>query len=229
MSNIIQQAPIIASCVHEAAVNVLGNDSVKGIDMEYLISIIHDNGFFCDLDDDRLTLLVCLVNEAGVASKDSHSLAKKLVTETRVRWMKRKEEDLDLSSSDDSSTETDEIPEHRLQMSSVNYEPCFKEFMLETWSNDPRIRKAALRDICPCRIKKNVDQFWRRIMEMADDENDEVRYQVLHNLCDGSPRSMEEEVIALLEKLHNDKSKKVRRQVHRVLTSYRKTGKWNIL
>ena len=103
------------------------------------------------------------------------------------------------------------------------------EFMKATHDPSAKVRRLALRELCPCHIKHDVKEFWDRIIEMTTDEDAEVRYQVLHNLCDGSPASREDDVIAALETLHNDKDAKVRRQVHRVLTSYRKTGKWNIL
>jgi len=64
---------------------------------------------------------------------------------------------------------------------------------------------------------------------MVDDPDPDVRYQVLHNLCDGSPASRETEVVAALEKMHDDPDKTVRRRVHQVLSHYRATGKWNIL
>jgi vesicle coat complex subunit len=104
-----------------------------------------------------------------------------------------------------------------------------EEFMKATHDPSAKVRKMALRELCPCHVKHDVKEFWDRIIEMIDDEDSEVRYQVLHNLCDGSPASREEDVIEALEKLHNDKDKYVRRRVHQVLTSYRKTGKWNIL
>ena len=104
-----------------------------------------------------------------------------------------------------------------------------EEFMKATHDPSAKVRRMALRELCPCHIKHDVKEFWDRIIEMTTDEDAEVRYQVLHNLCDGSPASREDDVIAALETLHNDKDTKVRRQVHRVLTSYRKTGKWNIL
>lgn len=57
----------------------------------------------------------------------------------------------------------------------------------------------------------------------------EVRYQVLHNLCDGSPKSREDDVINALEGMHNDEDKVIRRRVHQVLSSYRRTGEWNVM
>jgi len=104
-----------------------------------------------------------------------------------------------------------------------------EEFMTLTFSMDPLVRRKALRELCPCHVKKDVEQFWDRIVEMISDPDERVRYQVLHNLCDGSPKTREEKIIAAIEELHNDPDKTIRSTVHRVLTSYRHTGKWNIL
>jgi hypothetical protein len=73
-------------------------------------------------------------------------------------------------------------------------------------------RKKALRELCPCHVKHNVKEFWDRIIEMTKDEDRtysqynvsyflsaNVRYQVLHNLCDGSPLAKEDEIIAAIE------------------------------
>jgi len=98
-----------------------------------------------------------------------------------------------------------------------------------TKNPDPRVRRDALRNMCPCHVKSNVESLWIRIMEMVNDPDPAVRYQVLHNLCDGSPACREDDVIRTLEILHNDPDKKVRRRVHQVLTHYRHTGKWNIM
>jgi hypothetical protein len=64
---------------------------------------------------------------------------------------------------------------------------------------------------------------------MRKDPDPGVRYQVLHNLCDGSPNTREIEVIEAIEDMHNDEDKYIRRRVHQVLASYRRTGKWNIM
>eukprot|EP01121_Diplochlamys_sp_Union-15-3_P012667 TRINITY_DN3829_c0_g1_i1.p1 TRINITY_DN3829_c0_g1~~TRINITY_DN3829_c0_g1_i1.p1 ORF type:complete len:228 (+),score=51.42 TRINITY_DN3829_c0_g1_i1:87-770(+) len=104
-----------------------------------------------------------------------------------------------------------------------------EEFMKLTYDPNPLVRKKALRELCPCQVKKDIDRFWERTIEMVTDSDEKVRYQVLHNLCDGSPLEREEQIIAAIEKLHNDDDKVVRRTVHRVLSHYRRTGKWNIL
>jgi len=75
-----------------------------------------------------------------------------------------------------------------------------QEFISLTFAEDPTERKKALRDLCPCHVKHDVKEFWDRILAMIDDPVVAVvRYQVLHNLCDGSPKTREEEVIKALE------------------------------
>ena len=53
--------------------------------------------------------------------------------------------------------------------------------------------------------------------------------QVLHTLCDGSPAHMEFKVAEALEDFNRDPDSKIRRQAHKVLSNYTRTGKWNIM
>ncbi|CAF1206035.1 unnamed protein product [Rotaria sordida] len=94
---------------------------------------------------------------------------------------------------------------------------------------DPIVRQRALREICPCRVKDDIDAFWERVMEMIDDPADNVREQVLHTLCDGSPDHMEMKVLDALEKFNRDSNQYIRRRAHKVLSAYRRSGKWNVL
>eukprot|EP01114_Cavostelium_apophysatum_P019077 TRINITY_DN6037_c0_g1_i1.p1 TRINITY_DN6037_c0_g1~~TRINITY_DN6037_c0_g1_i1.p1 ORF type:complete len:266 (-),score=52.56 TRINITY_DN6037_c0_g1_i1:70-786(-) len=103
------------------------------------------------------------------------------------------------------------------------------EFMRLTLDENPAVRKTALRELCPCHVKHDVEQFWLRITSMTKDPDPKVRYQVLHNLCDGSPKEREEMIISAIEEMHNDEDRYIRRRVHQVLSNYRRTGKWNIL
>jgi hypothetical protein len=64
---------------------------------------------------------------------------------------------------------------------------------------------------------------------VVSDEDAKVRPDVLHTLCDGSPRTREPDVVAALERLYNDPDPKLRRKVRRVLTQYRAGGRINIL
>jgi len=83
--------------------------------------------------------------------------------------------------------------------------------------------------MCPCRVQKDLDEFWERIFELAKDEDPKVRYQVLHNMCDGSPEHVEDKMMAALEIFNRDPDKEIRRKAHKVMASYLRTGKWNVL
>jgi hypothetical protein len=43
---------------------------------------------------------------------------------------------------------------------------------------DPIVRQRALKEICPCRVKDDIDLFWERVLEMINDPADNVRDQV---------------------------------------------------
>jgi vesicle coat complex subunit len=97
-----------------------------------------------------------------------------------------------------------------------------------TKSSNPMVRKKALKELCPCHVKKDVDEIWSRIFEMVTDPDARVRDQVVHSLCDGSPKWRETEVIEALESLRNDKDERVRKRVRKALASYQFGGTWNI-
>lgn len=105
----------------------------------------------------------------------------------------------------------------------------FQEVLILTNNKDEDIRLKALQRLCPCRVGDEYEQFWNRIFEMADDTSPKIRYQVLHNMCDGSPDSMENKVVEALEKFNRDPDPEVKRKAHKVMASYLRTGKWNVL
>ncbi|KAH3809748.1 hypothetical protein DPMN_138126 [Dreissena polymorpha] len=92
-----------------------------------------------------------------------------------------------------------------------------------------RVRQRALKEMCPCRVKEDLTEFWERVLEMVNDESPTVRFQVLHTLCDGSPSHMEDKVADALDIFNNDSDQKLRRKAHQVLSGYRRTGKWNVM
>lgn len=92
-----------------------------------------------------------------------------------------------------------------------------------------QVRQTALKQMCPCRVKKDLSDFWNRVFEMIHDENDSVRGQVLHTLCDGSPKHLEFDVVEALESFNHDANSDIRRRAHKCLVSYWRKGKWNIL
>ncbi|KAN0030217.1 hypothetical protein ACTA71_009978 [Dictyostelium dimigraforme] len=104
-----------------------------------------------------------------------------------------------------------------------------EQYLSLTYSEDSRTRLATLRTMCPCKVKADIDQFYDRIIEMSKDSDRNIRYQAMHNLCDGSPAWREDAVIQTLESMHNDSDPKIRRRIHNILTHYKHTGKWNII
>jgi hypothetical protein len=64
---------------------------------------------------------------------------------------------------------------------------------------------------------------------MAEDEDARIRSRVLHIICDGSPARLEQQVYETLQKFNYDKDSDIRRTCHKVMASYERTGKWNIL
>ncbi len=50
---------------------------------------------------------------------------------------------------------------------------------------------------------------------MTADPDAVVRYQVLHTLCDGSPKEREDDIVSALQKMWNDPDEKIRRAVRR--------------
>ena len=98
-----------------------------------------------------------------------------------------------------------------------------------TKHSQERVRQKALVEMCPCRVKTCLDHFWERVFEMLQDPSTLVRKQVLHTLCDGSPKHLEHEVSQALEHFNCDADPEIRRMAHKALISYQRTGKWNVL
>src|SRR5215471_21126033 len=64
---------------------------------------------------------------------------------------------------------------------------------------EPRVRQAALMNLCPCHLRSDRPEVWERVFEMAGDADTGVRKQVFHTLSDGSPGRLEGRVVAALE------------------------------
>jgi hypothetical protein len=99
------------------------------------------------------------------------------------------------------------------------------EMLLEaTHDGDARRRARAIRELCPCEVRADLDPVRERVLELAHDPAADVRRAVLHALCDGSPRALEPRVTAVLEELHADPDPRLRRQARRIMAVYRRTG-----
>lgn len=101
------------------------------------------------------------------------------------------------------------------------------DVLKDTYSTDPRTRKNAARELCPCEVKFYSRVVWDRLLELTQDQDSEVRRNVLHSLIDGSPREREPDVVAALEGLRNDPNVKLRRHARKLLARYRRTGRIN--
>ena len=117
-------------------------------------------------------------------------------------------------------------------MKSCGFDPegiSVEEHIQMTYDEDPKKRKMALKQLCPCNVKEDFDRIWIRIIELTHDESGMVRDQALHNLGDGSPRHLEHAVMEAAERLYNDPDPNVKKKARRMCISYRTNGKWNIL
>ena len=104
-----------------------------------------------------------------------------------------------------------------------------EELIEFTKHENKKVKMAAVQEMCPCHVKRDVPEFWERVFELADDEDKEIRYQILHNMCDGSPPGYEDKVVEALEIFNRDPDLKIRRKAHQVIASYQHEGKWNIM
>ena len=103
------------------------------------------------------------------------------------------------------------------------------EYLHRTHDPDPKKRRAALKDLCPCHVRADIPELWERIFELLQDDEGIVRDQALHALGDGSPTHLEERIVEAIESLYNDPHPDVKKKARRMLNAYRRTGKWNVL
>ena len=104
------------------------------------------------------------------------------------------------------------------------------EILELTRHDSAAVRVAALKEMCPCHLKEQeIPDFWTRVLEMVGDSDLGVRKQVLHTLCDGSPASLQVEIMEAMETFNHDTDTDLRRMAHKVIATYAKTGKLNIL
>lgn len=103
------------------------------------------------------------------------------------------------------------------------------EILKYTYSEDDDIRLEACKQLCPCKVLRDIEVFWDRVFEMADDEDPRIRKRILHIICDGSPERVVDKVYEALGKFNYDKDSDIRRTAHKVMVTYERTGKWNIL
>ena len=91
------------------------------------------------------------------------------------------------------------------------------------------MRLEAVKQLCPCKVQRDIEVFWDRVFELVGDEDERIRKRVLHIICDGSPERLEDRIYDALMEFNRDKDSDIRRTAHKVLASFEHTGKWNIL
>lgn len=66
-------------------------------------------------------------------------------------------------------------------------------------SKDDDIRLEAVKQLCPCKVQRDIEVFWNRVFELASDEDVRIRKRVMHIICDGSPERLEDKVYETLQ------------------------------
>ena len=97
-----------------------------------------------------------------------------------------------------------------------------------TRDEDPRVRRLALKHLCPCRLQRERDLVWGRVFELVNDPDPGVRRDAVHAMTDGSPREYAATVQSHLETMRRDPDPQVRRYVNRTLHAIRRTGRINV-
>ena len=76
---------------------------------------------------------------------------------------------------------------------------------------------------------EDEETYWDKIFELVKDSSTEVRLQVLLAISEGGDESMEPRLTDALEQFNRDKDGDIKRKAHKIIASYSRTGKLNVL
>jgi len=97
-----------------------------------------------------------------------------------------------------------------------------------THDEDPKVRRLALKHLCPCRLQRKRDLVWERVFELTGDPDPGVRRDAVHAMTHGSPRDYGARVRSQLEAMRHDADLHLRKYVNRTLSAIRRTGRVNV-
>lgn len=107
-------------------------------------------------------------------------------------------------------------------------EELIPQLLALTLDEDPRVRRLALKHLCPCLLQRQRDPVWARVFELTDDPNPGVRRDAVHAMTDGSPREYAARVQSQPEAMRRDPDRQVRKYVARTLDAIHRTGRINV-